>query len=48
MHDDTRDFDQADTQILNPELPDEVLEPAAGIGGTIPTGSVNIIPPNCC
>jgi hypothetical protein len=45
---DTRDFDRADTQILIPELPDEVLEVAAGIGGTIPTGSVNLIPPNCC
>jgi hypothetical protein len=48
MNDDTRDLDQADTQILNPELSDEALEAAAGIGGTIPTGSVNIIPPNCC
>jgi hypothetical protein len=49
MNDDTRDLDQADTQILIPELPDEALEVAAGImGGTIPTGSVNIIPPNCC
>jgi hypothetical protein len=48
MNDDTRDLDQADTQILTPELPDEALEAAAGIGGTIPTGSVNIIPPNCC
>jgi hypothetical protein len=53
MNDDTRDLDsrdleQADTQILTPELPDEALEVAAGIGGTIPTGSVNIIPPNCC
>jgi hypothetical protein len=49
MNDDTRDFDQADTEILNPELPDEALEVAAGtMAGTIPTGSVNIIPPNCC
>jgi hypothetical protein len=48
MNDDTRDLDQADAQILIPELPDEALEAAAGIGGTIPTGSVNIIPPNCC
>jgi hypothetical protein len=45
---DDRDLDQADTQILTPELPDEALEAAAGIGGTIPTGSVNLIPPNCC
>jgi hypothetical protein len=45
---DDRDLDQADTQILIPEFPDEVLEVAAGIGGTIPTGSVNLIPPNCC
>ena len=49
MNDDTRDLDQADTQILTPELPDEALEAAAGtMAGTIPTGSVNIIPPNCC
>ena len=31
MNDDTRDLDQADTQILTPELPDEALEAAAGI-----------------
>jgi len=49
MNDDARDLDQADTQILTPELPDEALEAAAGtMAGTIPTGSVNIIPPNCC
>ena len=49
MNDDTRDLDPADTQILTPELPDEALEAAAGtMAGTIPTGSVNIIPPNCC
>jgi hypothetical protein len=48
MNDDTHGLDQADRQILTPELPDEALEAAAGIGGTIPTGSVNIIPPNCC
>ncbi|HTC02910.1 MAG TPA: hypothetical protein VK749_05885 [Xanthobacteraceae bacterium] len=46
---DARDLDQADTQILTPELSDEALEAAAApSGGTIPTGSVNIIPPNCC
>ena len=48
MNDDTRELDQADTQILTPELPDEALEVAANNGGSIPTGSVNIIPPNCC
>jgi hypothetical protein len=49
MNDDDRDLDHADEQILNRELPDEALEAAAApIGGTIPTGSVNIIPPNCC
>ena len=54
MNDDTRDLDSrdfhyVDTQILTPELPDEALEAAAApSGGTIPTGSVNIIPPNCC
>ena len=45
---DDRDLDQADKQILTPELSDEALEGAATLGGTIPTGSVNIIPPNCC
>jgi len=49
MNDDTCDFDQTEEQILSPELPDEALEAAAAAtGGTIPTGSVNIIPPNCC
>jgi hypothetical protein len=51
MNDVTDDceLDQADGQILSPTLPDEDLEAAAAaIGGTIPTGSVNIIPPNCC
>lgn len=48
MNDDDRD--QADAQILIPEFPDEALEAAAAAAtaGTIPTGSVNIIPPNCC
>ena len=46
---DTCDFNQADTQILTPEFSDEAIEAAAAnLGGTIPTGSVNIIPPNCC
>lgn len=48
MNDDDRDLDQAEKKILTPELPNEALEVAAGTGGTIPTGSVNIIPPNCC
>jgi hypothetical protein len=48
MNDDTRDLEQTDTQILTPELSDEALEAAAGTVGTIPTGSVNLIPPNCC
>jgi len=29
MNDDTRDLDQAETQFLTPELPDEALEAAA-------------------
>ncbi len=49
MNDEDRDLDRADQHILSPELPDEALEAAAApTGGTIPTGSVNIIPPNCC
>jgi len=49
MNDDTRDRDQADEQMLSCEFSDEALEAAAAAtAGTIPTGSVNIIPPNCC
>jgi hypothetical protein len=48
MNDDTRNLDHADGQILTPELPDEALEAAADMAGTIPTGSIGIIPPNCC
>jgi hypothetical protein len=49
MNADSRDPNRADEQILSPELPDEALEAAAAAAaGTIPTGSVNIIPPNCC
>ena len=48
MNDDTRDLDHADTQILTPELPAKRSRLLPAAGGTIPTGSVNLIPPNCC
>jgi hypothetical protein len=47
MNDDERDLGHADEQILSPQLRDETLE-AAAIGGTIATGFINLIPPNCC
>jgi len=51
MNNDPREsaLDQTDEDVLNCEIPDEALEAAAApIGGTIPTGSVALVPPNCC
>ena len=42
------DRDQADVAILNFDVDDAAIEIAAMGVGTIPTASVNIIPPNCC
>jgi hypothetical protein len=39
--------DQADA-ILNFEVDDVAIEAAATAVGTIPTASVNMVPPNCC
>jgi hypothetical protein len=42
------DRDQADAAILDFDVDDAAIE-IAGMGvGTIPTASVNMIPPNCC
>jgi hypothetical protein len=42
------DQDQADLSILDFDVDDTAIEIAAAGVGTIPTASVNIIPPNCC
>ena len=43
-----RHLDQTDEEILTSDVSDEALEVAAGMGGTGPTASINIVPPNCC
>jgi hypothetical protein len=40
--------DQADAAILDFDVDDAAIEIAAMGVGTIPTASVNMIPPNCC
>lgn len=40
--------DQADAAILSFEVDDAAIEIAANGIGTIPTASVNLVPPNCC
>jgi hypothetical protein len=42
------DGDQADAAILDFDVDDAAIEIAAMGVGTIPTASVNMIPPNCC
>jgi hypothetical protein len=42
------DQDQADLSILDIDVNDAAIEIAAAGVGTVPTASVNIIPPNCC
>lgn len=49
MNHETRDSqDQADAAILNADIDDVGIEIAASGVGTIPTASVNMVPPNCC
>lgn len=40
--------DQIDAAILSFEVDDAAIEIAASGVGTIPTASVNMVPPNCC
>jgi hypothetical protein len=40
--------DQPEASILDFDVDDAAIEIAAVGVGTIPTASVNIIPPNCC
>jgi len=42
------DQDQADVALLEFDVDDAAIEIAAMGVGTIPTASVNMIPPNCC
>lgn len=42
------DQDQTDAAILSFEVDDAAVEIAASGIGTIPTASVNMVPPNCC
>jgi len=42
------DQDQDDMAILIFDVDDVAIELAATGFGTIPTGSINILPPNCC
>jgi hypothetical protein len=46
-NDQSEDHDQ-DAAILNFEVDDVAIELAATGVGTIPTASVNMVPPNCC
>ena len=40
--------DEADVAILNVDIDDAAIEVAASGVGTVPTASVNMVPPNCC
>ncbi len=40
--------EEADAAILNVDIDDVAIEVAASGVGTIPTASVNMVPPNCC
>jgi len=42
------DQDETEASILDFDVDDAAIEIAAAGVGTIPTASVNIIPPNCC
>ena len=40
--------EEADAAILNVDIDDVAIEVAASGVGTMPTASVNMVPPNCC
>jgi hypothetical protein len=42
------DQDQSDEDIFNFDVPDEALENAADVGGSLPTASMAVVPPSCC
>jgi hypothetical protein len=45
---DEDDMLNEDASILNCDIDDTAVELAATGVGTIPTASVNMVPPNCC
>ncbi|MFZ3360911.1 MAG: hypothetical protein WCA56_21765 [Xanthobacteraceae bacterium] len=47
-HPNGSDQDEADADILNFDVDDAAIEIAAAGFATIPTASVNMVPPNCC
>jgi len=46
--DDRKRLQDFDASILNFDIDDAAIELAATGVGTIPTASVNMVPPNCC
>jgi len=46
--DDRKRLQDFDVSILNFDIDDTAIELAATGVGTIPTASVNMVPPNCC
>ena len=50
MEDDQNDGNrnQDDMAVLIFDVDDAAIERAAATAGTIPTGSINILPANCC
>jgi hypothetical protein len=46
--DDRKPVQDHDASILNFDVDDTAIELAATGVGTIPTASVNMVPPNCC
>ena len=47
-HTSNAERDGADAVLLNFDIDDAAIEIAATGIGTIPTASVNLVPPNCC
>ena len=48
MHNDRNEQHDQEVAILNYDVDDVAIELAATGFGTIPTASVNMVPPNCC
>jgi hypothetical protein len=48
IDDDREPVRDDDASILNSDIDDTAIELAATGVGTIPTASVNMVPPNCC
>jgi hypothetical protein len=48
VHNDRNEQHDQEVAILNYDVDDVAIELAATGVGTIPTASVNMVPPNCC